>query len=233
VTYRYPQGETSADEFYMSDTLQGFCNCILLEGSCPLEYADCRVYVAPPPQEGAGLLVRKTRDRAGERRASLLRRRELLQNTETTSRFLSEMLGSHIAELIQKSPGRMEEVRAGLLCDIATAQAAPSPSPSEHWAVADSYQGIELAQVVLFNVRTRLERKLAESAAGELERIRRDEAVFRDVLGWRGRRIPITAVVADLGNSKDAGTRKARTRIRRSMQEGLSPKGKPPLAPLP
>ena len=54
----------------------------------------------------------------------------------------------------------------------------------------------------------------------DLKRIRRDEEVFDDVLGQGGKRTPITAVVADLSDPKDPGTRKAVARIKRSMRGG-------------
>jgi hypothetical protein len=43
--------------------------------------------------------------------------------------------------------------------------------------------------------------------------------VFDDVLGWRGSRVPVTAVVADLAHARDAGTRKALARVSRSVRD--------------
>jgi hypothetical protein len=52
-----------------------------------------------------------------------------------------------------------------------------------------------------------------------VRRLRADRAVFDDVLGWRGSRVPITAVVADLANARDAGTRKVVARVKRSVRD--------------
>jgi hypothetical protein len=38
-----------------------------------------------------------------------------------------------------------------------------------------------------------------------VRRLRAVQAVFDDVLGWRGSRVPITAVVADLANARMPG----------------------------
>jgi hypothetical protein len=43
--------------------------------------------------------------------------------------------------------------------------------------------------------------------------------MFDDVLGWRGSRVPITAVVADLTDARDGGTRKALARVKRSVRD--------------
>jgi hypothetical protein len=63
------------------------------------------------------------------------------------------------------------------------------------------------------------ERRGAQGLVEEVGRLRADQAVFADVLGWRGSRVPITAVVADLANARDAGTRRAVVRVKRSVWE--------------
>jgi hypothetical protein len=57
-------------------------------------------------------------------------------------------------------------------------------------------------------VRERRDRAAQQRAHGLLEDVRRlraDQAVFDDVLGWRGSRVPITAVVADLADARQPG----------------------------
>jgi hypothetical protein len=63
------------------------------------------------------------------------------------------------------------------------------------------------------------ERERAQGLLDDIRRLRADRAVFDDVLGWRGSRVPITAVVADLADLRDAGTRKAVARVKRSIRE--------------
>lgn len=43
------------------------------------------------------------------------------------------------------------------------------------------------------------------------------------VLGWRGTRIPITAVAADLSDGRDPGTRKAVARVKGAVRRALVP----------
>ena len=46
----------------------------------------------------------------------------------------------------------------------------------------------------------------------------KDEEVYRDVVGLRGNKLPVTAVIADLTNPKDAGLKKAVTRVKRATK---------------
>jgi len=52
----------------------------------------------------------------------------------------------------------------------------------------------------------------------DLARLREDDALFNDILGWRGCRTPITAVVANIEDPRDAGRKKATARLRRSIR---------------
>ncbi len=47
----------------------------------------------------------------------------------------------------------------------------------------------------------------------------KDPEIFKEILGWRGRKTPITAVVANLANPKDAGTKKAIAHILRHLRQ--------------
>jgi hypothetical protein len=52
---------------------------------------------------------------------------------------------------------------------------------------------------------------------GEVARIRSDDDVRTSVLGRFAHRTKVTAVVADLSDPKDAGTKKALARIKRAL----------------
>ena len=90
-----------------------------------------------------------------------------------------------------------------MLASIAQARQGPVPQATEHWAIAGGYEGIEHAQLVVLNVRNGGERTRCEQFLKDVDRIRKDASVFEDVLGWRGSKVPITAVVADLANPSD------------------------------
>ncbi|MBN2371096.1 MAG: hypothetical protein JXO72_11490 [Vicinamibacteria bacterium] len=84
--------------------------------------------------------------------------------------------------------------------------------------ISGSYEGIEHAQLVLINDRSAAQRARGDRLLPDVHRIRSDRSVFDDVLGYRGTRIPITAVVADLADADDASTRKTLARVRRVLR---------------
>jgi hypothetical protein len=89
--------------------------------------------------------------------------------------------------------------------------------PEERWGVRDGHEGIERAQVVVVNVRKGEDHKQADRLVEELGRLRADKVLFKEVVPWHGSRLPITAMVADLSDPKDAGLKKALARIKRTM----------------
>ena len=91
-------------------------------------------------------------------------------------------------------------------------------SHTEHWAVAGGYEGVEHAQLVVVNIRSEAERQRGEQLVADVGRLRTDPALFDAILGRRGSRIPVTAVVANLADPRDAGTKKAVARVRRALR---------------
>jgi sugar phosphate isomerase/epimerase len=53
-------------------------------------------------------------------------------------------------------------------------------------------------------------------------RLRKDKELVADILGTRGNRIPVTAVVADLADPNDPGWKKAIARTRRAIRSRSS-----------
>lgn len=90
------------------------------------------------------------------------------------------------------------------------------PAQVEHWALEGPYEGVQHAQLVVVSARTGAERSAASSLVAEVARLRKDNDVYRDVFGIRGRKL--TVVVADLSNSKDPGLRKAVARVKRAAK---------------
>jgi hypothetical protein len=70
-------------------------------------------------------------------------------------------------------------------------------------------------------VRDRADRAVAERMLDEIARIRSDDAVRTSLLGRFAHHSKITAVVGNLSDPKDAGTRKALTRIKRALVQRL------------
>jgi hypothetical protein len=197
----------------MADYSQG----VLIEGDCPLAFVDLAIFVAPPLASGKKLLVRRKRHRAQEHsKADALEK--LLRTPDGVAQLLGQMVGAPLAEFARRSPKLVEETRANLLAGIAQARRAPPPKPTEHWAIAEGYEGIERAQPVVVSIRSAAERKRGEDLANEVARLRSDAAVFDDVLGLRGSKTPITTVVANPADPKDAGRKKALARVRRALR---------------
>jgi hypothetical protein len=176
------------------------------------------VFVAPPLSTGASLLVRRKRDRAKEERAKADAMERLLREPDGVTQLLGQMVGAPLAELARKSPKLVEDTRASLLAGIAQARRTPPPKPTEHWAIADGYEGIERAQLVVINARDDGEREHGDRLVAEVHRIRKDTAVFDDILGYRGSKVPITSVVANVADRSDGGTKKALARVRRAIR---------------
>jgi hypothetical protein len=216
--FAFPEGDIGSDAFFVTRLMEDYSTAVLLEGDRPLGFVDLAVFVAAPLPAGGSLLVRRQRDRAKEERAKADAMERLLRAPDGVAELLGQMIGGPMADFARKSPRLLAETRDRMLAGIAMARKAPAPEPTEHWAITDGYEGIEHAQLVVVNVRSAAERERGESLLAGVHRIRKDRAVFDDVLGFRGSKIPITAVVADLADRDDAGTKKALARVRRAIR---------------
>ena len=85
-------------------------------------------------------------------------------------------------------------------------------------AIAERYAGIQRAQMVIVNIRAVLERSAGEQIVADIVRLRKDKELFDDILGFRGSKLPITAVVANLTDPDDPGRKKALARVRRALR---------------
>jgi len=101
-------------------------------------------------------------------------------------------------------------------------EGAPRRDSEKHWSVADAYAGIEHAGLVVVNSRHGNNRQAAEALVADVVRLRKDKALAADILGTRGNRKPVTAVVADLADPDDPGRKKAIARIRRAIRSRSS-----------
>lgn len=214
----FPQSERDSDAFFDTDLMADDSEGVLIEGDTPFAFVDLTVFVAPPLPPGQTLLERRWRDRAQEARAGADALEKLLQEPDGFAQYLGNMSGPKLAEFARANPALTEKPRALLLEGIAQVRRAPPLEPTEHWAVAAGCEGIERAQLVVVNVRSAAERERGEQLASDVRRLRSDATVFNDVMGLRGSKIPITIVVANLADPKDAGRKKALARVRRALQ---------------
>ena len=221
--FTFPPGELVADDFYNTRLMEDPAQAVVLEGDTPVSAVDLRVYVAPPLGSGRTLLIRQLRDHAQQQQDKLGALQQLLDQPDGIQHWLAHTLGEPALALARQHPTLLEEARANLQAGIDKAHTAVPPKPTEHWAIADSHTGIQHAGLVIVNLTDHAQRDRAEALLAELHRLRTDRQVFDDVLGWRGRRIPITAVAADLSDPNDPGTRKAVARALRTIRSASRP----------
>jgi hypothetical protein len=214
--YRFPGAGDAHDSFFMAGLMDSYSDAVLLEGDSPLVSADLLVYVAPA--SGGPLLVRRKASPAQNVGAGVEALQAVLRHPGGLELLMGDLLGDHMAQLLRGHPEVVEQQRLTALAQLDQLRGAPQPRAATCWAIAEEYRGIEHAQLVVVNVRGQAERGSGETLLAEVARLRKDQAVFDDVLGRRGSKVPITAVVANLADPKDAGTKKALARVRRVLR---------------
>ena len=204
--FDFPAEEEDGDGFFCSNVMSDYSKAVLIEGDCPVDYVDLEVFVAPPLPAGSSLL-RRTQRRTPA--ASALE--EILLGVGGRP-AIAAFAGSRAREVI----GRAAAIHGESFF-------AAKGRARANWELAPTHQGLERAGLVVVNVRVRDDRAAAERMLDEIARIRSDDDVRAAVLGRFAHRTKVTAVVADLSDPKDAGTKKALTRIKRA----LAPRGRP------
>jgi hypothetical protein len=218
----YCFAQTDPDRFYASEVMEDYSEAVFIEGDCPVDFVDLSVFVAKPPVRGQSLLDRVIRDHTAAHEASLDKFEQALANPEATGRLLATEIGAPFLAKAFSDSRALEDIRQSMTAKLASIRRAPPPPPTKHWSIAPGYAGIERAQLVIVNVRSGAERERAEPLLTEITRLRKDEDVYRDVIGFRGNRLPITAVLADLADRKDPGLKKAVARVKRATKQRYS-----------
>jgi hypothetical protein len=202
--YRFdPRDATAADGFFLTDIMENYSKMMVIEGDCPLEYVDLVVFVARLPRRGASILCRVTRDIAADRRA-------LVESFVKTMADADDRVGA--SGKLRMDPAVMESLLQHYV------GAPRTGAPAKKWQLAAGYAGIENAGLVIGNLHSPDEQPQAAPFLDEVARLRRDKAKFDDVIGWRGGRVPITAVVGSVLDPKDAGLKKALARVKRAVR---------------
>jgi hypothetical protein len=218
AAYRFPGGSTVSDSFFMSEVMQDYSTAVFIEGDCPVEFVDLEVFVAPPLEPGQSLLLRVERDQAAAHAASLKAFEVALDNPAALMRLLTGGFGEPLLAEAFKDPRVVERTRSSMADELRKLRAQPPPKPTLHWALAPGYEGIERAQLVVVNASDDAGRARADHLLQEVNQLRKDPAVFKDVYGWRGSKVPITVVAANVADPKDPGLKKALARTRRAVR---------------
>lgn len=213
----FPSAGRDPDAFFDTDFMSEWsAEVVVIEGDDPLGYADLRVFVAPPLRDGAALFEKTMRDRLAGDRAKAARWEQLLNEPDGMAQWAEEVIGfPGVADMIVRSAGDYDTVRTTMLAGVAQLQASP-PQPVATWSVAPPYAGIEHAGLVIANVRSQTEFHDAVRLITEITALRQNRELFDEILSYRGTRVPITAVPANLADPRDQGRRKAMARAQRA-----------------
>lgn len=211
-------GSGDTDFVYDTRLMEEYAPLIVLEGEHPMWSVDLGVYVTPPPASGESLFRRVRRGGPDAHAAQLQALDELEQRIgepEDLADVFGGVLGERFAVLARQYPKVLGRSHTHILSMLAQLHKAPPGEPIEHWGLAEGYEGIELAGLVIVSIHDDAQREEADRLVAEVHRMRTDPELFRDVVGRLGSRHRITAVVANLGVPGDAGLKKAVARIKR------------------
>ena len=204
----YAFSSASVDDFFMSEFMQEYSTAVVIEGDDPTGLADLNVHVMAASADPV-----------------LARQEQKGAPVDLNSALLALLADAGI------SPDRArlrlaDDVQRLGVCEAKPVRArgagrrATNPgTPALRWTISKTQNGIARAQLVVVTLRGDDDRELGDALLAEVARLRGAPEVFADLrFGLVGGRIPITAVVADLTNRKDPGTRKALARVRRTLR---------------
>ena len=211
--YAFPGTSDAHDAFFQIDVMQDFSHAVVIEGDCPVSFADVTAFVTPAT--GGRLLVRRKSDQSSRDRQAIDALEMVLSRPGGLESALAALIGPGLSKFALQHPELVEQERGKALTQLAELRSRPVAKHSMLWAVADAYHGIERAQLVVVNIRDDTEKDTGEALLTQVARLRSDREILTDVMGARGNRVPITAVVANLTHATDPGARKALKRIRR------------------
>lgn len=218
--------EADPEGYWDSDFGQDYLPTVILEGDNPLGLADLTVFVAPPLAAGETLLRRVQVDRAKAHAAELERFEKATETQEGFLRLFQGLLGDEaLAEAMLMKSGKADEYRKEFRSKLGQLRQQPPPPPTVHWALPPGYEEMAGAGLIVVNVPSGEARARGEALVAELPRLREDKEVYDDVVRLKGDRRPVTAVVADLSDPKDAGLKKAIARVRRTVRRMVSDEG--------
>jgi len=212
--YRFGGDDEDRDSFFSTDFMNDYSQAVVIEGDCPLEYVDLVVFVGPPLAPGVPLIERTERP---ERLAAVEKLEALGAELLRPGGLRAALEAGREEELLEAS--RIYQESMDRIMRAMSRRDSRPPSLTAEWTVAETHRGIEKAGLVVINARSTKEHAAGESMLPELTRLRTDDEIRVAVLGRFAHRLPVTTVVADLTDAKDAGTRKAVARAKRTISQ--------------
>lgn len=219
--YRIPKrGSDIVDDFFSSDIMSQYSGAVIAEGESPFAFRHLSAYVARVLPEGESLLVAGRSDEKARRKRELAEAERIAGHPELLLDMLSLGHDDFVTALIKQNPDILRRAGEKMREGIDELRSRPLPKAATTWRITESLRGIENAGLVVINIFDASERDRAEAMVRDVLRLRSDRDIFDAVLGPRYQRIPITAVVANLADPKDAGRRKTIVRLKRAIAMG-------------
>jgi len=157
--------------------MQDFSHAVVIEGDCPVPFADVTAFVAPAT--GGRLLVRRKSDQPSREREAMDALEALLSQPGGLESILGRLIGPGLGEFALQQPELVEQERRKAFAQLAELRSRPVAKQRMRWAVADTYRGIERAQLVVVNIRDHTEKDNGEALLAEVARLRKDDTQRR------------------------------------------------------
>ena len=202
--------DAEADDLESADFWEEFWDVLLVEGPLPPGLdADLVVFVTAAPRAVGPICVQQSH--TDDDHPDLLLLRSLLDAGHEPREVLRQVL--------RRSFGpALDAVTDEVLAKVATARSATCPAAASkrrlRWRVASPWQGIERASVVVVNARTAAQAERGRQFVASWQAARLEPDIARDLSAVGGRR-PVTAVVGNLQDPRDAAVRSVAAKIRR------------------
>ena len=218
---RFPEDDT--DAFWNSEFREGYYDTAIFEGSMPPGLdPDLRIFVCRPPDHPLYTQVHDDGVAAHKTRLALYERAQ--EEPELLADVLRESLAGEFG-LIGGLGVNLEKILMAMIPDLrgharqlAEEEAERGPQAQTSWRFTDGYGDLALAQVIVFNVQRPEDRERAEARVAEVQRIRKDDELFDDLIGWRGDRRPVTVRTVDLKEESGSQMTGLLRRIQRAFQ---------------
>ena len=215
MRYRYPPGEQgrAAGDFFHTRFIEQYSEGIIFEGRrLPGMEADLFLFVTRPLPEGEELVEMKSREEA---RIGL--RTYLALAAGMSPDELDEEPPGEDPELDMEDGDVVEEIEIPDELGRKLLEWAEKgvPLTRKAWTLRDDHQGLARAEVVVVNIHDESERGAAERLAAQIRRIREDERISKDVLGWDLRRRLKSIHIANLADRRDPELKKVVAKIKR------------------
>jgi hypothetical protein len=155
--YAFPGTGDTHDAFFQIDVMQDFSHAVVIEGDCPVSFADVTAFVASAV--GGRLLVRRKSDQPSRDRQAMDAWEAVLSRSGGLESALGALIGPGLGEFALRHAELVERERRKALTQLVELRSRPVAKHRMRWAVADAYQGVERAQLVVVNIRDDDERR--------------------------------------------------------------------------